>query len=459
MGRYDLHEVIGTGGFATVYRATDPSLEATVAIKVLADNWSHDPDIRRRFRQEAVLLRRVQAEGRVPGIVEVYDIDETAEGRPFFVMRWADRGTLKDRAGSRAWTPVDVIPVVETLNATLEALHAAGVVHRDLKPSNLLMHSDRGVTRSTGALIHVGERLVVGDLGLAKDLTDDPTALSLAGGTEAFMAPEQRDLTATVDRRADVFAASAVIHRLLSGSDGHNIPAQISSVLMSGMAHRPDDRPGSISEWHDELRAALAATATPPRPVDTPGTGITRSFPARVVASIVVLALLVVGGVAAVLLTADDESSIIGPASVEVGDTAIYRVDASPDTDVSWIDESGRSIDDRSLVVTPLLPGDLTVTALVDGERATLAVEATPSALGPQILGPDRARVGEVTEYTATVRAGSSDVYWLDPAGERVDSPSLRITPDRSGPIVIALVATSPDGVERGAQLVVQVGA
>ncbi|MDQ3461841.1 MAG: serine/threonine protein kinase, partial [Actinomycetota bacterium] len=99
LGRYELHDVLGTGGFATVYRATDPSLDAVVAVKVLADNWSRDPDVRRRFRAEAVLLRRVQAGGAVHGLVEVHDIDEDDAGQPFFVMGYADRGTLATRSG------------------------------------------------------------------------------------------------------------------------------------------------------------------------------------------------------------------------------------------------------------------------------------------------------------------------------------------------------------------------
>ena len=63
-----------------MYRATDPSLQAVVAVKVLADNWSRDPAARRRFRAEAVLLRRAQSGGSVPGLVEVYDIDEDDAG-------------------------------------------------------------------------------------------------------------------------------------------------------------------------------------------------------------------------------------------------------------------------------------------------------------------------------------------------------------------------------------------
>lgn len=466
LGRYDLHEVIGTGGFATVYRATDPSLEATVAIKVLADNWSHDPEVRRRFRQEAVLLRRVQAEGRVPGIIEVFDIDETADGRPFFVMGWADRGTLRDRAGSQAWPPLDVVPVVEALGETLEALHAAGVVHRDLKPSNLLLRSDRGGPGSVGNLVRAGERLVVGDLGLAKDLTDDRTALSLAGGTEAYMAPEQRDPAAVVDHRADVYAASAVVKRLLRGEENHGNSIAIDTVLERAMAARPDDRHRAISEWRGEVIAALTGVGPPPSTsisTGTAGSSRGQAAPARGsvrrrVAIAMIGGLAVVSTLVAVLtLSGDGATSIVGPSTIEVGATGRYRVDVSADTELSWVDEAGRPIDDRSLLVTPLLPGSLMITAVIDGEETTRTVQAEASDRGPRISGPARGSVGTEIVFSASVPAGSTNVYWLDKDGDRVDDSSLRVVPDQRGVLTVAVIATAPDGIERGDQFVVAV--
>ncbi len=131
LGRYELGDVLGTGGFATVYRATDPSLQAAVAVKVLADNWSRDPDARRRFRAEAVLLRRAQSAGSVRGLVEVYDIDEDDGGQPYFVMAYADRGTLANRARGGRWTGADVVAVIDALAETVGALHENDIVHRD----------------------------------------------------------------------------------------------------------------------------------------------------------------------------------------------------------------------------------------------------------------------------------------------------------------------------------------
>jgi serine/threonine protein kinase len=271
LGRYELHEVLGTGGFATVYRATDPSLEAVVAVKVLADNWSRDPEVRRRFRAEAVLLRRVQAGGSISGLVEVHDIDEDGAGRPYFVMGYADRGALADRARARRWSGADVVPVIDALAATVGALHDNDIVHRDLKPSNILLRRDgRTGTGGPGELIAHDERLLVADLGLAKDLQLDATSLSFAGGTRHYLAPEQLDPRARVDHRADVHAATAVLSTLLTGSPDptEGSPPQpavgraLHRALVRGLASDPGRR---SSRWDGGgTGCSRPSTSTPP---------------------------------------------------------------------------------------------------------------------------------------------------------------------------------------------------
>ena len=93
IGRYRVSRLVGSGAFATVYLAWDDALDVPVAIKVLAQNWSFEPEVRRRFIQEAQLLRRVDG----TRVVRVHDIGETEEGQPFFVMDYASRGTIEDR--------------------------------------------------------------------------------------------------------------------------------------------------------------------------------------------------------------------------------------------------------------------------------------------------------------------------------------------------------------------------
>ena len=96
IGRYRIDATLGSGAFATVYRGTDDVLGAPVAIKVLADNWAHDADVRRRFVDEARILWQLDSDR----IVRVHTVDEW-EGRPYFVMEYADRGSLDDRIRAR----------------------------------------------------------------------------------------------------------------------------------------------------------------------------------------------------------------------------------------------------------------------------------------------------------------------------------------------------------------------
>lgn len=265
LGRYELLDVLGTGGFATVYRATDPSLQAVVAVKVLADNWSRDPDARRRFRAEAVLLRRAQSAGSVQGLVEVYDIDEDDAGQPYFVMTYADRVTLAERARGGRWSGADVLAVVDALAETVGALHENDIVHRDLKPTNVLIRSDGRAATRPGRLVLPDEGLLVADLGLARDLRRETTSLSFAGGTRSYMAPEQHPGGGPVDRRADVYAASAVVAGLL---DPGNEPAGRAPGPAAGRAGRSRRcRPAvKAVSLRREPRGGSPANARGPRP-------------------------------------------------------------------------------------------------------------------------------------------------------------------------------------------------
>ncbi len=90
IGPYRLERVLGTGSFATVWLARDDVLERNVAVKILADNWSRDDEVRRRFLSEARVLLTVES----PRIVRGFHLGEAATGQPYLVMAWADRGTL-----------------------------------------------------------------------------------------------------------------------------------------------------------------------------------------------------------------------------------------------------------------------------------------------------------------------------------------------------------------------------
>ncbi|MEU6372387.1 serine/threonine-protein kinase [Streptomyces sp. NPDC046909] len=237
IGRYRIERPLGTGAFGTVWLAHDDTLDAPVAVKVLADNWSHRLDVRERFLSEARLLRRAGSRR----VVQVYDIGELPDGRPYFVMEYADGGTLADLLDDGP------LPVAEALRLTAlaargaDALHEAGIVHRDIKPSNLLLRTGPDGTR----------QVLLADLGLAKTLAE-ASGLTLAAGSAGYRPPEQAEPGAGIDARADVYSLGAVGYHLVTGA----VPGAPGKVV------RPDRlRPG----LDPGVRRALTRALRPDR--------------------------------------------------------------------------------------------------------------------------------------------------------------------------------------------------
>ncbi|MFC8513635.1 serine/threonine-protein kinase [Streptomyces sp. NPDC057257] len=230
IGRYRLERRLGAGAFGTVWLAHDDVLEAPVAVKVLADNWSHRLDVRERFLAEARMLRQAGSER----VVQVYDIGELPDGRPYFVMEYADGGTLAELLAAGP------LPVPQALRLTAAAargaaaLHGAGIVHRDIKPTNVL-------------LAEGGSRVLLADLGLAKSLAQ-ASGLTQAAGSAGYRPPEQAEAGAGIDARADVYSLGAVGYHLLTGA----VPGEPGRVV------RPDRlRPGLDPAVRRALMRAL----------------------------------------------------------------------------------------------------------------------------------------------------------------------------------------------------------
>jgi serine/threonine protein kinase len=249
------------GGFATVWLYHDAELRSDVAVKALAENWAQRLDVRERFLEEARILRQADSDH----IVRVYDIGE-ADGTPYFVMTYADLGSLADvLERERVLPTASVLDLVAQAGAGLSVLHEHGVVHRDIKPQNLLL-------RSGGS---TGPRLLVADLGVAKAMLH-ASGLTQVVGTPAYMAPEQA-VGVGIDIRADVHALGAVTYQMLTGSLARTgsigelaratLPARPSSladlssavddVLLRALEPDPEDRWPDVASYVAALRAAL----------------------------------------------------------------------------------------------------------------------------------------------------------------------------------------------------------
>ena len=257
---------IGAGGFATVWLYHDDELASDVAVKALADNWAQRMDIRDRFLEEARILRRADSDH----VVRVYDIGEV-DGTPYFVMSYADRGSLAGLLEAGRPLPVEqVVDLVDQAAAGLAVLHRQGVIHRDIKPQNLLLRS----TDSPGS--HQGRvKLLVADLGVAKAMIH-ASGLTQVVGTPAYMAPEQATGEG-VDARADVHALGAVAYQMLTGrlvregglgdlidarlpappSRVAPLPPAVDDVLLRAIDPDRERRWPDVTSFARELRRAL----------------------------------------------------------------------------------------------------------------------------------------------------------------------------------------------------------
>ncbi len=255
-----------------------------MAVKVLADNWSQDAAVRERFLEEARLLRRLDDDH----VVRVYAVGELDDGRPFFAMEWADGGTLEDRLAShRGPLPVEeATQIAAKVLDGLAVIHAMGVVHRDVKPSNVLFKAVPAHRRSGPD----PEKILLGDLGLAKDLAVG-SGFTVTAGTPAYMAPEQSAPIGIVDTRADLYAVASVLYEMLAGqhprlpwspsgagdqamvniarpTDGA-IPDQVWDVIARGLSFDPEDRFASAAEMATALDGFARPTHHRPLPTGT----------------------------------------------------------------------------------------------------------------------------------------------------------------------------------------------
>ena len=207
LGPYEIQSPLGAGGMGEVYRATDTRLGRDVALKILPASFAREPDLLRRFEQEA----RAVAALSHPNILAIHDIG-SHDGSPFLVSELLEGESLRDVLDRGPLPQRKAIEYGVQIAHGLAAAHGKGITHRDLKPENIYVTKDG--------------RIKILDFGLAKlaqnpnpdevTLASSHTAAGVVMGTASYMAPEQVRGEAT-DPRTDLFAFGAVLYEMLSG--------------------------------------------------------------------------------------------------------------------------------------------------------------------------------------------------------------------------------------------------
>ena len=185
LGSHEITALLGKGGMGEVYRARDTKLKREVAIKILPDEFSRDPERVARFQREAEVLASLNH----PNIAAIYDLDE-ANGSRFLVLELVEGETLADRIRRGPIRIDEALSIAKAICEALEAAHEKGVVHRDLKLANIKVTPSGQVKVLDFGLAKVREAPA------ASDFSNSPTLLSgstpgVIMGTAAYMSPEQ----------------------------------------------------------------------------------------------------------------------------------------------------------------------------------------------------------------------------------------------------------------------------
>ena len=246
--RYEILEVIGTGGMAVVYKARCHRLNRLVAIKILKDDLSQDEEFRRRFHAESQAVAMLSH----PNIMSVYDTSATDEA-DYIVMELIEGITLKqymEKKGTLNWK--ETLHFAMQIAKALEHAHSRGIVHRDIKPHNVMVLKNGSVK--------------VTDFGIARIMSKSNTLTREALGSVHYISPEQAK-GGRVDNRSDIYSLGVVMYEMMTGRppyDGEspvavaiqhinggatmpsvlnpNIPGGLEQIIMKAMAQEPSDR-------------------------------------------------------------------------------------------------------------------------------------------------------------------------------------------------------------------------
>jgi serine/threonine-protein kinase len=461
--RYELEELVGSGGMSSVYRARDTLLERHVALKILHAHYNGDGEYVERFRREARAVARLTH----PNIVTVIDRG-VANDRQFIVFEYVDGENLKELLGRTG--PLPVRQAVEIALETARGLafaHEHGLVHRDVKPQNVLIN-ESGETKVT-------------DFGIARSLDVDH-GMTITGtvlGTSNYIAPEQAS-GKHVEPRTDVYSLGVVLFELLTGEvtfPGDNFvsvamkhvnepppdllerrpdaPLRLVAAVDRALAKKPDDRFPTMDAFADELQHVLdgLGASGDERTLVVPGPVLRQSGPHRVrarrgLARPLLLGLLAILAIAAVVVGAialgGSGGKHTGPPSANAASGGVISLHAVKDFDpygdgtehpevvpratdgdtaTNWTTEhyndglakpgvgivldAGRTVD----------PTHVTVTTDTPGFTASIHTPTSPTASAPGPSDSSSQVVGRTTTLDLDGRSGRYFLLWITNLG------------------------------------------
>ncbi len=248
-GKYRLNQLLGTGGMAEVWSATNTFTERQLAIKFMLPAVAKTPEAAQRFLMEAKASARINH----PNIVEIMDVGQTEEGALFLVMELLS-GVVMDTALRRQIPPMTVYELVVIMldvARALTAAHKAGVVHRDLKPTNIYLHKDRQGIAVPKVL----------DFGVSKFADDGggTGALTVAGtvlGSPLYMSPEQAMGAPGIDGRTDIFAFGGILFEALVGFRCYDAP-NFNALIVTIATTQPRNIDEAAPHLPDSLRSLV----------------------------------------------------------------------------------------------------------------------------------------------------------------------------------------------------------
>ncbi|QYG94551.1 serine/threonine protein kinase [Iamia sp. SCSIO 61187] len=272
---YEVERELGRGGFAVVYRASQPKLRRTVALKVLTNVDPSDEDAKRRFEAECQAIGSLSWH---PHVVTVYDAGQTEEGLPFLAMENLPSGSLQAKLADHGPAPwEEVLRVTVQMCDALGAAHQAGILHRDIKPANVLTS-------------RIGDYKLA-DFGIARFGDTQRTATGVITGTVAYTAPEVLR-GARASSASDIYALGAMLCAVATGKtpfvkeadesvvaimyrvntedppplDDHDIPADLALLIHTLMDKDPEKRPGSaleVAQWAQYIQEQHGIASAP----------------------------------------------------------------------------------------------------------------------------------------------------------------------------------------------------